>query len=140
MPETPAQLAEAHHLSRRLFEVTERARHDFAAVVGELGLTPLQARAILFLEEPVAMRELAGHLDCDASNVTGLADRLETLDAIERVPGGDRRIKLLRLTSRGKRLRTQLAQRVAAGSTVTAKLTANERKQLAALLDKLLDQ
>ena len=84
------------------------------------------------------MRELAGHLDCDTSNVTGLADRLETLDAIERVPGEDRRIKLLRLTSRGKRLRTQLAQRVATGSTGTAKLTPTERKQLAALLDRLL--
>src|SRR4051794_12099364 len=98
MPRSPTQLAEAHQLSRQLFEVTDRARHDFAVVVGELGLTALQARAIMLLERPVAMRELASHLACDASNVTGLADRLETLDAIERVPGEDRRIKLLRLT------------------------------------------
>lgn len=108
-----------------------RARQDFATVVGELGLTALQARAILYLEDPVAMRDLAGHLACDASNVTGLADRLETLDAIERVPGEDRRIKLLRLTPSGELLRAELGQRMATGSKVTAKLTATERNQLA---------
>lgn len=139
MPAAPADgLAEAHALSRRLFQVAERARADFAAVVGELGLTPLQARALLWLEEPSAMRGLADHLACDASNVTGLADRLANLGLVERVTGPDRRVKLLRLTPRGVALRNDLADRVARGSTVTAKLSATERRQLGRLLDKLL--
>jgi len=137
-PNAAATLAEAHALSRRLFAVTERAKSDFAEVVAELGLTPLQARTLLWLEEPVAMRSLADHLSCDASNVTGLADRLEHLGLVERVPGEDRRVKLLRLTRRGTALRTDLADRVARGSTVTARLDAAERRQLATLLDKLL--
>jgi DNA-binding MarR family transcriptional regulator len=84
------------------------------------------------------MRGLAQHLECDASNVTGLADRLEELGVVERVPGADRRVKLLRLTRRGATVRADLEDRVAAGSTVTAKLTALERTQLMGLLDKLL--
>lgn len=84
------------------------------------------------------MRGLADHLNCDASNVTGLADRLEHLGLVERVPGSDRRVKVLQLTRRGVALRKDLADRVAKRSTVTARLTATERQQLAGLLDKLL--
>lgn len=135
---TAASLADAHALSRRLFQVTERARADFAALAAELGLTPLQARAVLWLEQPSAMRGLADHLSCDASNVTGLADRLGQLNLVERVTGSDRRVKLLQLTRRGAALRTDLADRVARGSTVTARLSPTERQQLGSLLDKLL--
>ena len=134
----PSRLEESRALSARLFQVAERAKADFADVVAAVGLTPLQARTVLWLQEPSAMRSLARHLACDASNVTGLADRLEELGMVERTPGDDRRVKLLRLTPRGVKLRADLADRVAAGSTVTAKLTAAERKQLATLLDKLL--
>lgn len=137
---TTALLIEAHDLSRRLLQVAERARADFANVVTELGLTTVQARAVLWLDQPSPMRELAGHLQCDASNVTGLADRLEHLGIVERVPGRDRRVTLLRLTRQGLTLRAEVADRVAHRSTVTARLTSPERQQLAVLLDKLLDQ
>ena len=132
-------LAEAHGLSARLFQVIDRMRSDFAAVASEFGLTPLQARAILQLEEPQPMRGLADHLACEPSNVTGLADRLEASGLVERVAGQDRRVKLLQLTAKGTRLRNQLAARVAAGSTVTAKLSPSERRTLSRLLDRLLD-
>lgn len=125
-------------MTRRLFEVVEVARQDFAVVAAELSLTPLQARTLLTLETPLPMRELATRMSCDASNVTGLADRLERIGAIERVAGEDRRVKLLQLTDEGERLRARLGERVAKGSTVTAKLTRAERDQLTDLLDKLL--
>lgn len=137
-PTTADALAETHALSARLIRVAERARSDFADVVGDLGLTPQQARAVLWLERPAAMRSLATHLACDASNVTGIADRLEELGLLERIPGQDRRVKLLRLTGRGAALREDVAGRVAAGSTVAVKLGSEERQQLATLLDKLL--
>lgn len=133
-----AALAEAYALSTRLLRVAELAMTDFGAVVAKLGLTPLQARTVLWLEQPSAMSALAEHLTCDASNVTGLADRLEELGVAERVPGEDRRVKLLRLTSRGTALRADIAERLARGSAVTGRLTASERTELAALLDRLL--
>src|SRR5512142_2686317 len=97
--------AEAHAVSLRLFAVVDLLKADFETVVGRLGLTPLQARTILWLDNPSTMGDLADHLVCDASNVTGLADRLDRLGLVERVPGQDRRVKLLRLTSKGTELR-----------------------------------
>lgn len=133
-----SSLAEAHDLSRQLLRVADRARTDFTGLVAELGLTPVQARAVLWLEKPSTMSALAEHLACDASNITGLADRLSEAGLVERVTGTDRRVKILQLTSSGSRLRASLAGQVARGSTVTAKLNATERRQLATLLDKLL--
>lgn len=138
MSDTSPVLAEAHSLSRRLYAVAERAKHDFASVVAEHGLTPQQARTVLFLVEPRLMSALAHHLNCDASNVTGLADRLEAAGLLERIPGPDRRSRRLRLTDKGMSQRKALAASVAAGSTVTAKLTRVEQELLGALLDKLL--
>ena len=133
-----SSLSEARDLSRQLLRVAERARTDFAGLAAESGLTPVQARAVLWLEQPSTMSGLAEHLACDASNITGLADRLTDAGLVERVTGADRREKILQLTGRGTLLRTGLASRVARGSTVTAKLNPTERRQLATLLDKLL--
>lgn len=134
-----ALLAQSRALSSKLFMVVDRARSDFASIAETLDLTALQARTVLWLEHPSPMRDLADHLGCDASNVTGLADRLEKRGVIQRVPSqGDRRVKHLQLTKEGSRLRARLVRRVAAGSTVTARLDAEEREQLSGLLDKLL--
>lgn len=128
----PEQQAADHHRQ-------ERGADDFEAIAAGFGLTALQARTLLWLEEPSAMSSLAEHLQCDASNVTGLADRLDRLGLVTRVPGADRRVKLLSLTPAGLQTRTSLARKVAAGSTVTARLTPAQRRQLSDLLDLLLD-
>lgn len=132
------ELADVHALTRQLLAVSQRARADFADVVSEFGLTPQQARAVLWLEQPSPMVSMAEHLSCDASNVTGLADRLESQGLVERVAGSDRRVKVLRLTARGKQLRARLAARVARDSTVGAQLNDRERAQLRVILNKLL--
>ena len=56
---------------------TLRAR--FVATVAQLDLSPPQAQALKSLEpgRPMPMHELADHLRCDPSYVTGLVDRLE---------------------------------------------------------------
>lgn len=133
-----AAAQEISSLTMLLFEAVGAFRHRFAEVAAELGLTPLQARAILELEEPMPMRDLAGLLGCDASNITGLADRLEDLSAIERVPGTDRRYKLLSLTPDGQRFRSELHQRVTEGSLLSERLTRAERRELGVLLKKLV--
>ena len=51
------------------------------------------------------MGELAEHLYCDASNVTGIVDRLEGRGLVERKPDpNDRRVKRLVLTPQGQTL------------------------------------
>lgn len=133
-----ARLEETRDLGVKLFRVVRRMEQDFEAVAASLGLTPLRARTLLGLEQPIPMRDLASGMSCDASNVTGLADRLERLGLIERIPGVDRRVKLLSLTEQGRSLRAELADRVDAGSTMYARLAKAERAQLDSLLDKLL--
>ena len=50
------------------------------ALCAEFDLTPAQGHALRSLdpEQPVAMSTLAEALLCDASNVTGIVDKLET--------------------------------------------------------------
>lgn len=120
-----------------LFALAERTRRSFEAVAARFDLTPVQARALLGLEEAVRMRSLAEHLHCDASNVTGIADRLEARGLVVREPAaGDRRVKLLALTPEGARVRQQLEDAVAGASPITTDLDVEEREALRALLRK----
>lgn len=138
MTTTDRRLSEAHGLASRFFAIADRARESFGQLVGDLGLTPVQARAVLFLERPRPMRELAEHLACDASNVTGVADRLAAQGLVERVAGDDRRVRLLQLTERGAQLRARLAEVVSNAPSPADKLSRAERAQLIRLLDKML--
>ncbi|MCD0484464.1 MarR family transcriptional regulator [Streptacidiphilus sp. ASG 303] len=77
--------------------------HDFAAAAARLGLTSAQAKALGAVQEPVPMRALAGRLGCDASNVTGIVDRLEGRGlAVRRAAETDRRVKIVVVTDEGR--------------------------------------
>ena len=99
MPSTPskAQLMEllAHSVS------THYA--DFTAAAADTGLTSSQAKTLAVLRRaPASMRSLATTLACDASNMTGIIDRLEKRDLVRReVSATDRRVKNVALTEVG---------------------------------------
>jgi DNA-binding MarR family transcriptional regulator len=93
---------------------------------------------ILRLFEPTPMRDLADHLGCDKSNVTGIAARLIERGFITAAQGSDRRVKLLDLTAAGRRLRATLQRQVAQASPAMTRLSDTERQTLVQLLDKLL--
>lgn len=138
MPSSPTS-AEAYAVARRLHEVTDASRQAFASIASDHGLSAPQARLILRLFEPAAMGDLAEHLACDKSNVTGIAARLIERGLITAAPGTDRRVKLLELTARGRRLRSALQQQVAEESPAMTRLSDAERQTLVRLLDKLLE-
>jgi len=133
-----ARLAEARRLSQMLVTLAERSRSDFIEAVESLGLPLHLARALLRLETPAAMSDLADRLDCNRSNVTAIADQLEQRGLVTRVPGADRRIKLLALTQEGKAERDRLETAVAEQSMVLLRLDDRERAVLAPLLERLL--
>ena len=130
--------AEAFAVARRLHEVTDVSRRAFALVASDHGLSAPQARLILRLFEPTPMGDLADHLACDKSNVTGIAARLIERGFVTATPGSDRRVKLLELTARGRRLRASLERQVAEESPAMTQLSETERQTLVRLLDKLL--
>jgi DNA-binding MarR family transcriptional regulator len=119
----------------------ERVHAHFAAAVAELDLAPVQAKALheLDLERPISMRELAGRLKSDPSNVTGLIDRLEARGLVERRPDPkDRRIKGLALTPSGARVRARLFARLYSAPRAIADLSEGDQRTLTELLQRIL--
>lgn len=51
---------------------------------------------------PAVEGDTDARLDCNRSNVTAIGDQLEQRGLVVRVPGADRRMKLLALTEDGK--------------------------------------
>jgi len=105
-------------------------------------LSPVQCHLLHLIEpdEPLPMRRLAEVLQCDASNVTGLIDRLEQRGIVERRPSpADRRVKVVQLTPTGSRLRAQLLRRMTARPLPLSRLRAREHRALVKTLERLLE-
>src|SRR5215211_3180540 len=91
------------------FFVATRSQRDRA--LERHGLTPNDARALHSLDarEGKTMRALADAWRCDPSNATLMVDRLEKRGLAERRPlPGDRRVKLVVLTSLGAKTKAAL--------------------------------
>ena len=112
-----------------------------ATILAELELTEALGDVLWQLGavgEAVPMRDLADRLQCDPSNVTFLAVRLEERGLIERRPDlSDRRVKLLALTTAGLAVRTRIVQAAATRSPL-ARLSPADQQRLRRLLDKCL--
>jgi len=110
VPPSPAA-TEAWALFWRIFSADKPRR---MAVFSELGLSFQQAMALghLDADEPLPMSALAGALQCDNSNVTGIVDRLEAAGLAERRPGErDRRVKAVILTPKGEKTKVEVQRR-----------------------------
>ena len=104
-------------------------------------LSPAQCHVLHLIEPgcPLPMRKLSQTLSCDASNVTGLVDRLESRGLIERrTSPDDRRVKVLQLTPAGSRLRAQLLKRMTGRSVPLSRLSADQQRTLVTILEALV--
>jgi DNA-binding MarR family transcriptional regulator len=85
-------------------------------------------------------KELAAVLWCDASNVTGIIDRLEARGFVERRPSEhDRRVKCVVLTTAGKRLRRKLDERFNDSPPAISALSDADQRTLAEILGRALE-
>ncbi|MCY1143191.1 MarR family transcriptional regulator [Actinoplanes sp. Pm04-4] len=137
MPTTEARFAEASRLAQLLITIADEAKAEFVTTVGAFGLPVPLARVLVLLSTPAPMRDLAEQLHCDRSYITGLADQLEERGLITRIPGTDRRVKLLTLTDAGEAMRDQISTAVAERNMILLRLTDAERRTLAPLLERL---
>jgi DNA-binding MarR family transcriptional regulator len=106
-------------------------------------LSPVQCHVLHLIEpqRPLPMGRLAETLGCDASNVTGLIDRLEARGLVQRRPAADdRRVKVLQLTPTGSRVRAQLLTRMTGGSCPLSRLSATDQRSLVRILEALVDE
>ena len=115
----------------------------WVGICGEFDLTPMQGHAIRLLDpdRPLAMSSLAEQLTCDASNVTGIVDKLETRGLIARQGAeGDRRVKMLVVTDKGRQLRDQLWSRAMEPPSAVTALAEDTRRRLAEVLRAVVDE
>jgi DNA-binding MarR family transcriptional regulator len=117
-------------------------RSQLPALAAELELSPAQCHVLHLIEpgRPIPMGRLAETLCCDASNVTGLVDRLESRGLVQRrASPDDRRVKVLALTPSGARLRTLLVDRMTKPPVTLDRLSDREQQMLVRILTRLLE-
>src|SRR5215510_9278635 len=139
MKSSKSQACEAWQLLVKLF-FAQRA--DLPTLASEFELSTAQCHVLHLIEpdQPIPMGRLAEALACDASNVTGLVDRLESRGLIKRMPSGeDRRIKVLELTRAGVRLRSIMLERITKPPQSFDRLSAEEQQELVKILKRLLE-
>ena len=130
--------AEAWHLMHRLFT---SHRRRFVTIASQAELSPPQMGALLQLDpqQPVPMNDLASALACDASNVTGIVDRLESRGLVERRPAPhDRRVKMLALTDAGLEVRSQVQAGMSEPPEAFAAMSAADARALRDILRRAL--
>jgi DNA-binding MarR family transcriptional regulator len=134
-----AHACQAWQLLTQLF-FAQRA--NLPSMAAELDLSPAQCHVLHLIEpgRPVPMGQLAETLACDASNVTGLVDRLESRGLVCRRPSPvDRRVKVLDLTPTGSRLRTLLQDRMTKPPAALQRLSLRDQQTLVRILTRLLE-
>jgi DNA-binding MarR family transcriptional regulator len=120
-----------------VFQLSLANRARLMAALEEFGLTFPQAHALRLLDpaRPLPMNEIAERLVCDASNVTGIADRLESRGLVERRAGrGDRRVKMLALTPAGAEVRRNVMAAMTEPPAEIAALAADDQRALREIL------
>ncbi|MFG2500703.1 MarR family winged helix-turn-helix transcriptional regulator [Streptomyces sp. NPDC048441] len=112
---------------------------DFTIAAASEHLTASQGKALTVLRRgPAAMRSLADTLTCDASNMTGIIDRLEKRGLVRREPSpSDRRVKNVVLTAEGERVTDAIRVKMHATREGLDGLGDEDRATLYALLERV---
>jgi DNA-binding MarR family transcriptional regulator len=116
-----------------LWKIMQANKPRVIELARELDFSPVQLHSLRLLEPGVEtpMRALAQQLFCDPSNVTGIVDRLVARGLVERRESDtDRRVKIIRLTPAGQRIRAQVVERMSSPPPEIAALPAAQQRAL----------
>lgn len=129
-----------------LFELVSQVKPLLATAAEQHNLTLPQFHllgCLYITNEPQPMSSLAHVMSCDASNVTGLIDRMVAVGLVERVEHPkDRRVKLIRITNEGTVVYTETLA-VASKSVddqIHSALTKEEHEAFRSLIVKMLER
>lgn len=132
---------EAVEISELMATLFHEHKRRMMALSRDYGLSPQQTSTLWLLaqNEKLAMSELADMLMCDASNVTGIVDKLESRGLAQRVPGEDRRVKMLTLTEAGKTHCDEFHNRLFEPPEWMLKLSKEDQRTLRDILRRAVD-
>jgi DNA-binding MarR family transcriptional regulator len=124
----------------RMMTLFAAARDSMFEILFRHGLTPPHGFALSMLYDgPMRMRDMADRMVCDASYITTVVDRIESLGLAERRSSPtDRRVKEIALTASGELVAAEFRRTMAAPPSRFDRLTAAERRTLADLLAKVV--
>ncbi|ADJ49510.1 MarR family transcriptional regulator [Amycolatopsis mediterranei S699] len=123
-----------------LGRIVDRFVESYEAAAAAQGLTTVQAKVLVALDEPLPMHRIAEKLKSERSNVTGIIDRLEARGLVERRPGErDRRIKNIVATPAGAELARNFRRALGFAAEPLAALVPADRVRLRDLLARMVD-
>ncbi|HJP81506.1 MAG TPA: MarR family transcriptional regulator [Candidatus Saccharimonadales bacterium] len=126
----------------QMVQVAVRVKHDLGRLAETYDLTNMQVFTLCSLSpsEDLPMNRLSHLLACDASNVTGIVDRLVQRGLITRAEcETDRRVKVISLTESGRQLREVMIEEIVSNRPPTMSvLSEKELEQFDYLLTKAL--
>lgn len=120
----------------------QRNRAHMLAATAAHDLSPMQAQVLRLLEpdRAVPMSTVADQLYCDASNVTGIVDRLEARGLVERRRAAhDGRVRALALTAAGAEVSAAVHAKLREPPPVIANLSDEDQRTLADVLRRALE-
>ena len=123
-----------------LLMLLKNLQSNIALVAEEHGLTLMQLYTMhAIAEEHRTMGKMAQAIRCDASNVTGIIDKLVTMGMVTRQEDPtDRRIKTVQLTSEGSGLLREIIN-VMPARIGYSRLSPQETSELRRIMQKLTD-
>ncbi|MFA5004420.1 MAG: MarR family winged helix-turn-helix transcriptional regulator [Candidatus Saccharimonadales bacterium] len=117
------------------------SKQQMVVISSGFGLTAMQAMTLLLTEadKPRPMSNFCKLYNCDPSNVTGIVDGLEQKGLVSRHEDPqDRRIKVIRLTSAGKKLQGEITKQLAINNGfLFDSLTHEEAHEFVVIIEKL---
>ena len=127
-----------------LLQVAFRSKHGLMRLAEKYDLTVVQLHSLGVMNpgEGIPMNTLSNLLLCDASNVTGIVDRLLVQGYIKREESSkDRRVKMITLTAEGESLRAALLTEISQYELPEfSRLTQAQRAELKAMLGVILQR
>jgi len=133
-----------HCIFFQLSKTNQLAIRFLGKKVAELNITPVQALVLGFLsdEDQVTSSELGRRTDLDSATLTGILDRLEAAQLIERRGNpDDRRSIKVHLTKQGKTLADEAVRLIVEANQEFLKmLTEGEKGELRSLIRKIRNQ
>jgi DNA-binding MarR family transcriptional regulator len=141
------RLMDGNNLQQQLYwslvRVAISSKHVLMDVAEKYDLTVMQAYALCVLQsdESIPMNSLSKMLFCDASNVTGIVDRLFSRKLIKREENPkDRRVKMLTLTPEGEEVSKKILKDLdlATVDIKLSKLSDEKKKQLLDILTEAI--
>lgn len=124
----------------QLLRVAINAKHGLMNIAEKHNLTVMQMYTLCLLDTNVSvpMNSLSCMLNCDASNITGIVDRLFSQKYIKREENPhDRRAKMITLTTKGAKICEKISESLLAYQPSNLQeLSDKQKKQLLELLTK----